>query len=214
MSDKAASIEVAALYVEKDGAYYGLDGVDPWDEERDARGYAGPYPVVAHPPCQKWCQLAPLNASRIDGYLVGDDGGCFASALAAVRKWGGVLEHPALSYAWPAHDLPAPQGTGGWTRAFWDEGWVTEVSQVAYGHEARKRTWLYYVGDVAPPALDWREPPATMQVSAFGLTRGTPTRWTYKTSLDKGKSKYTPEAFRDVLLSMARSATRREECAA
>ena len=41
---------VAALYVEKGGVYYGLPDVDPWDEERDARLYAGPWPVVAHPP--------------------------------------------------------------------------------------------------------------------------------------------------------------------
>lgn len=48
------TIEVAALYVVKGGCYFGLPGVDPWDEERDARRYAGPYPVVAHPPCERW----------------------------------------------------------------------------------------------------------------------------------------------------------------
>jgi hypothetical protein len=31
-------MKVAALYVERDGAYYGLPNVDPWDAERDARG--------------------------------------------------------------------------------------------------------------------------------------------------------------------------------
>lgn len=45
---------VAALYVQKNGAYWNLPGVDPWDEERDARLYDGPHPVVAHPPCQRW----------------------------------------------------------------------------------------------------------------------------------------------------------------
>lgn len=44
---------IAALYVEKGGAYYGLEGVDPWDEQRDARLYDGPWPVVAHPPCER-----------------------------------------------------------------------------------------------------------------------------------------------------------------
>ena len=28
---------VAALFVETDGAYFGLQKVDPWDESRDAR---------------------------------------------------------------------------------------------------------------------------------------------------------------------------------
>src|ERR1700690_2847940 len=34
---------VAALFVQKNGAYYNLPGVDPWPEERDARKYAGPH---------------------------------------------------------------------------------------------------------------------------------------------------------------------------
>jgi hypothetical protein len=196
---------VAALYVDPNGVYSGLPNVEVWDETRDARTYAGPHPVVAHPSCQKWCQLAPLNASRIDGYFVGDDGGCFAAALNAVRAFGGVLEHPAESYAWPAFDLPRPRPWS-WQRSLLDDAWVTEVSQVAYGHEARKRTWLYCVG-VTPPVLDWREPRASKQVSAFGLTRAAGSRWSYATALDKGKSSYTPPAFRDVLLQMARSAT-------
>lgn len=47
-------MNIAALYVETGGAYFGLPGVDPWDEARDARRYAGPLPVVAHPPCQRY----------------------------------------------------------------------------------------------------------------------------------------------------------------
>ena len=48
---------IAALYVAKGGCYSGLPGVDAWDEERDARRYAGPWPVVAHPPCQRWGKM-------------------------------------------------------------------------------------------------------------------------------------------------------------
>ncbi len=102
---------IAALYVHRNGVYYGLPHVDPWDEARDARRYDGPHPVVAHPPCSRWCRLAGLVEARW-GHKRGDDGGCFAAALASVRKWGGVLEHPAYSDAWPAHDLNAPP-TGG-----------------------------------------------------------------------------------------------------
>jgi hypothetical protein len=196
---------VAALYVETNGVYYGLPDVDPWDEHRDARLYDGPWPVVAHPPCAKWCRLAPLNASRLDGYVVGDDGGCFAAALDAVRRFGGVLEHPALSCAWGAFALPKP-GTRGWTTTFDDPGYTTEVAQVAYGHAARKRTWLYAV-DCDLPALTWNEPAATAQVSAFGLTGGRSSKWSYGECLDKNKSRFTPLAFRDVLLDMARSVT-------
>jgi hypothetical protein len=49
---------IAALYVEKNGCYYNLPSVDPWDIERDARLYRGPWPVVAHPPCQRWGRFA------------------------------------------------------------------------------------------------------------------------------------------------------------
>jgi hypothetical protein len=198
---------IAALYVEKGGAYYGIPDVDPWDEERDARLYAGPWPVVAHPPCERWCQLAPLIESlhieRLgEKYKVGNDAGCFEAALSAVRTYGGVLEHPAYSLAWSRYELPIP-GRFGWTQSLDDSGWSTEVSQSAYGHQARKRTWLYYVGSY-PPTLKWDEPrTTTAQVSSFGIKRA---RERGLVLLDNGKSNPTPPAFREELLAMARSA--------
>ena len=103
---------VAALYVETGGCYFGLPNVDPWDEPRDARLYAGPHPVVAHPPCDRWHQLSAVNNKRW-GYTINEDGGCFAAALAAVRKFGGVLEHPAESRAFKFHGIPEPVA-GNW----------------------------------------------------------------------------------------------------
>lgn len=137
---------VAALFVQPDGCYSKLENVDLWPAERDARLYSGPLPVVAHPPCQLWVNFAALNFKRYGGEhnRPGNDGGCFAAALAAVRKWGGVLEHPAFSNAWKAFDLEAPRGSG-WQRIARRE-WVCEVWQSAYGHKARKRTWLFYSG--------------------------------------------------------------------
>src|SRR3546814_6498917 len=85
---------VAALFVEAGWAYFGLPGVDPWDETRDARRYAGPWPVVAHPPCQRWGRYWNGGPSARVKCKLGDDNGCFGAALAAVRRWGGVLEHP------------------------------------------------------------------------------------------------------------------------
>lgn len=119
---------IAALYVKAGGAYFGLDGVDPWDEARDARRYAGPWPVVAHPPCQRWGKLwagQPLWIKRTgERKAKGDDGGCFASALAAVRRWGGVLEHPWGSHAWPHFGINVPPRAGGWVAADWHGGWT------------------------------------------------------------------------------------------
>lgn len=88
---------IAALFVATGGVYFGLPDVDPWDEARDARGYAGPHPVVAHPPCERWGRYWHGGPSVKVRRVKGDDGGCFASALAAVRRWGGVLEHPEAS---------------------------------------------------------------------------------------------------------------------
>lgn len=143
---------IAALFVASDGPYIGLEGIDPWTQSRDARLYAGPFPVIAHPPCERWGRYWGGGPSAKVKRVLGDDGGCFASALASVRKWGGVLEHPAASHAWAHHDLPRPV-RGAWV--YDGIGYGTEVDQGAYGHPARKATWLYYVGVVPPPKLNW-----------------------------------------------------------
>ena len=190
---------IAALYVETGGVYYGLPDVDTWDDTRDARLYAGPWPVVAHPPCERWCGLARLNERRY-GHRVGDDGDCFASALAAVRQWGGVLEHPAQSLAWPAHDLLRPT-RGTWQRSLTGD-WVVEVAQSAYGHLARKLTWLLYCGDAPPPEVSGDAPAGTHQVS-WGRPPG---GGYWRPPLGKRAAKATPLRFRDLLLAMARGA--------
>lgn len=193
------SVEVSALFVATGGVYFGLEGVDPWDEPRDARKYVGPYPVVAHPPCSRWCQLAYVNQKRY-GHKVGDDEGCFEFALTSVRRWGGVLEHPAFSYAWPAFGLPRPSRAG-WQRTTCG-GWVCQVSQGAYGHRARKLTWLYCFG-IHPLPLCWDVPTPTAQVS-FCKNHGN----SALPRLSKKEAASTPIAFRDELLSIAKWAGR------
>ena len=108
---------IAALYVAKDGCYSGVDGVDPWPIERDARSYAGPWPIVAHPPCQRWGRFWHGSTRKPHQFKKGDDGGCFAAALDAVRRHGGVIEHPADSHAWAHFNLNAPPRSGGWIAA-------------------------------------------------------------------------------------------------
>lgn len=186
-------VNVAALFVQKNGGYFGLPHVDPWDEERDARNYNGPYPVVAHPPCSRWCQLAFINEKRY-GHKVGDDGGCFESALGSVRKFRGVLEHPAKTYAWKRFELPKPK-RGKWL--FGAGGWVTEVSQRAYGHRAIKDTWLYYVGKFQPN-LNWERPKPLAQIS-FCKNHGN----SALPRLSKKEASATPTLFRDLLIWLA-----------
>lgn len=189
---------VAALYVQTGGAYYGIEGVEPWDQKRDATEYAGPHPVIAHPPCARWSKLAHVVQARW-GHKVGDDGGLFAAALASVKEWGGVLEHPAETLAWPTFGLQRPPKMG-WQRDM-AGGWTCEVSQRNYGHRAQKMTWLYYVGAAPPPLLDWRTPPpARLQISNL-TNHGGKLEW-----LPKAERARTPDAFRDVLITLARGA--------
>jgi len=149
---------IAALFVQKNGAYFGIDNIDPWDEDRDARRYNGPHPVVAHPPCQRWGKMwagQPLWIKRTgQRKKKGDDGGCFKSALAAVRKYGGVMEHPANSHAWAYFGIAKPPREGGWVKADEHGGWTCCVEQGWYGHYAPKPTWLYAV-NCELPELRW-----------------------------------------------------------
>ena len=193
---------IAALYVEIGGAYSGLDGVDAWDETGDARGYQGPFPVVAHPPCQRWGAMASVNYIRWGGEhnRPGNDGGCFASALENVRRFGGVLEHPAKTQAWAAHGLAAPKAVG-WQLSV-DGGWVCEVWQSAYGHRANKATWLYYCGANPPFDLRWERPIGTHQIGFYDQ-RG---KAANKPTLGKREANATPAEFRDTLLKLARTA--------
>jgi hypothetical protein len=202
---------IAALYVQTNGCYCVLDSVDPWDEARDARLYDGPHPVVAHPPCERWGRYARggpnPHARRRE---IGDDGGCFAAALTSVRKWGGVLEHPAASHAWARHGLARPPHAGGWVLAD-EHGWTCHVEQGHYGHRARKATWLYAVGCTLP-ALAWGSSAATQRTDmgprsaeeAREMRRNGPT----VERLGKRERAATPAPFRDLLISIAETATR------
>lgn len=200
---------VAALFVDPFGAYLECAGVDMWDESRDAMLYNGPHPVVAHPPCARWCKMAKMIAKRFPGRAekqVGADGGVFASALASVRRWGGVLEHPAWSLAWPAFGLAQPDKAGGWSRS--GEGWVCWVAQSAYGHAAQKNTWLYMCGAEPPIDTIFDKPKGSKKLTHFAqrhtgdfndTSRGHESRMSGK------ETHLTPPAFAAHLVTIARS---------
>lgn len=199
---------VAALYVEPQGCYVGVPGVDPWGEARDARIYSGPHPVVAHPPCQRWGRFWHGSTRKPHQYQLGDDGGCFKAALDAVKRWGGVLEHPAHSKAFERYNLRKPQTGAGWQWDMLHKVWVCYVEQGHYGHDSRKPTWLAANVD-APPELNWTKGeqrlPAWM-IERYGYEKA---RRIGVVAMVGGKNKTairnaTPQPFRDVLLSIAR----------
>ena len=153
-----SGIQVAALFVRADGPYANRPDVDAWTVDRDARLYSGPWPVVAHPPCERWGSLwwsAQITRAglRPNAPGKGEDGGCFAHALSCLYRFGGVLEHPERSHAWAHHGIPKPKAGQGWSAVMakfvsgWPSGstrnlWTCSVDQSRYGHRAQKRTWM------------------------------------------------------------------------
>ena len=201
---------VAALYVETDGAYIAIPGVDPWDEPRDARTYQGPHPVVAHPPCQRWGRFWHGSTAKPHQFKKGDDGGCFAAALQALRQYGGVLEHPADSHAWDAFGLRKPIRTGGWLEAA-PGLWTCCVYQGHYGHFAGKGTWLLVAGVASAelPELRWGKTEQRLHPTAVAKHGYAKARRIGMMAMVGGKDKTrirnaTPPEFRDLLLSIAR----------
>jgi hypothetical protein len=190
---------VAALYVDPRGPYPKL--VREWyDEARDARTYAGPWPVVAHPPCGPWGRLRHL-CTRQDRTLA-------LGAVDQVRGFGGVLEHPRDSRLWAYCGMPRPgelpDACGGIAIA---------VDQCDWGHVARKPTWLYLVGvRNVGPRLPRREP--THWISGGRSRVGkkaktTPVPPGIKVCSAQQRRR-TPVAFAEWLLSLAASVSARK----
>ena len=211
------SWQLSALFVDPDGPYSKIPGVDIWGEDRDARTFNGGNPVVAHPPCQRWGKMwagQPLWIRRTGQRKTrGDDGGCFAAALHAVRINGGVLEHPWMSHAWPWFGLTVPPRTGGWVTADSHGGSTCCVEQGRYGHYAPKPTLLYAVGcDL--PELRWGKyevkdddfPAWALEKYGREKCRKAGLLAFRGGGKDSAARIHTPPEFRDLLIQMASTA--------
>lgn len=156
-----ASMNIAALYVDPRGPYPAL-GVDCWDEQRDARLYSGPSRVIAHPPCGPWGNLSAFS------HGAGKD--CGPIAVDQVRRFGGVLEHPAHSKLWKVCGLPPPFDL------FGDGyGFTIQLYQGAHGHSCPKLTWLYAVGlKPCPLRHGWGEQRGRVELQSSNVRHFTP----------------------------------------
>ena len=186
---------VAALFTRQDSVYKALSGVEAYDMERDARTYDGPWPVVAHPPCRAWGGLRHFAKPRPD------ERNLARLAVALVREFGGVLEHPAHSSLWRAQQLPPPassvprDGYGGWT---------LPITQQAWGHRAEKATWLYIVGcdPVNLPSMPVVLGDSSHVIaSSRNLRAGMPG---YRPQLPKPEREHTPPLLAEWLVELAR----------
>lgn len=188
-------MSVVALYVDPTGPYPQL--VSEWyDEARDARLYAGPWPVVAHPPCGPW---GPMR-----GLCTKQERNCGPSAVNVVRAYGGVLEHPKDSTLWRHCGMPRP---GDPKLDAWG-GRSYEVRQVAWGHSCEKPTWLYVVG------VEPRLVLAGIRTGGKATHRVTSgPRGPQLPSATKRARTLTPPLFAEWLVSLARSVAKRERAA-
>ena len=190
--------DVAALYIDPCGPYPALLGTDAcWPKERDAKLYAGPHPIVAHPDCGPWSKLRHMCSKQ--------DRTCGPVAVEQVRKYRGVLEHPEHSALFSELELPKPEGR---SKSVGFDSWggrTYQVDQCDWGHRCRKPTWLYVV---APFAVhDWLFRRLNWQRGT-----GTPThcvctgpRQSQRLPVaTKAVKRQTPEPFARLLIEIAR----------
>ena len=194
--------EIAVLFARADSGYKTLPGCDVWDISRDARTWPGGCPVVAHPPCRAWGKLSYFAKPRPDE----KDLAIFA--VAQVREFGGVLEHPKDSKLWPACRLPRPLQVDAWG------GWTLPISQHWWGHRAEKMTWLYIVG-VGPramPVIPLHLGHATHVITQSRVRRKDGTRLSrgmpgWRPEVTRPEREHTPRALAEWLVEVARRAT-------
>jgi hypothetical protein len=184
---------VAVLFARADSHYKMLPGTDVWDIDRDARNWPGGAPVVAHPPCRAWGRLRHMANSRPD------EKNLARLAVALVREFGGVLEHPAASTLWPAQRLPEPGQRDAWG------GWTLPIVQQWWGHRAEKATRLYIVGcqpnDVPTLPLVLGSAVAVCGTSGRRLDG---TRNTDRPEITKAEREHTPPELAVWLVELAR----------
>lgn len=177
---------IAVLFARPDSIYKTLPDCDVWDIERDARRWPGGCPVIAHPPCRAWGRLRKFAKPR-EG-----EAELALWALEQVRKWGGILEHPASSILWLRADLPEPGQK--------DEfgGWMLWISQWWFGHRADKPTLLYIKGcepeDLPPIPFKIGEPTHVIQSRK---------RENYRPHVTKAEREHTPLALAEWLREVA-----------
>ena len=135
---------------------------------------------------------------------LGDDNGCFKSALASVRQFKGILEHPEASRAFGQFGLPIPMWKGGWSKPDAYGGRSCCIAQGNYGHAARKMTWLYAVLDHYPELI-WGPSKNNLRLDEGYHSKEERAR-AIKTGvcqrLSARQRKLTPLPFRDMLISL------------
>lgn len=168
---------IAALFVRPDSHYKAL-GLDCYDFKRDALSWPGGSPGVYHPPCRAWGKYKAWAKPRPN------EKDLARWSMANVRRFGGVLEHPASSDLWKEFSLPGY----GMRDSF--GGVLFPVFQSWFGHRAPKATALYLVGAPVPDLAD-----VFTHELAFGRVE----------QMGRAERERTPLAFAQFLANLAAS---------
>lgn len=178
-------VPVSVLFCCDQSPYKLLAGVDVWDKNR----YAGSNVVIAHPPCRTWGNLrtvatkAPPEEKQLGPW-----------AVEQVRRYHGVLEHPAGSTLFEHCGCTNEN----------DPGWLLTVDQWHWGHPAAKPTTLYIIG--CPPHLVPAQPkregtPDRCISQGHGVRIGHPL---FKSRVTQWEREATPPEFAKWLVELAR----------
>ena len=132
-------MKIPVLFTAHNSLYNDIDIFDCYDEKRNAFNYPGRIPLIAHPPCRKFSRLrglstAPLSEKKLAFF-----------ALAKVRQFGGILEHPRSSTLWLNGNFKLDGSVDDYG------GFLRSVNLSWFGFPAEKKTMLYFVG--IDPAL-------------------------------------------------------------
>lgn len=173
---------IAVLCAATNSIYHTLEDVDVYDSKRDARTFTGGVPVVTHPPCRAWSAYCAHQAKPEPGEK---DLGLWCCEQ--LKRWGGVLEHPAHSRLFEAAGLPEPL-------SFQGDLWTAAVKQSWWGDSRTKSTWLCF-SKVRPDDVE----------IPFVLGYPQHDRKVWNT-MSKGKRAATPPSMAQWLVNIAKTA--------
>ena len=197
---------IAALYVESRGVYAGLPDVDLWDRDRDARTYAGPWPVVAHPPGARWGRSWGGHPTQQPRLVLGDDVGMLRRGPgrdAPARRCLGAprgqpcVDRPSDSSRHHREPEGGRDGLAGGVDVLRGKG--------HYGHRSRKTTGWYAVGGALPGSGVGRaqRPVRSRRGDHSAADRWRAIKMEACQRLSHRERNATPELFRDLLIAMA-----------
>lgn len=158
-------MKVTALFTRTNSIYNKL-GIETWDINKDALNWPGGNAIIAHPPCRAWGDLRGMAKPRPGEKQLA------IWAIGQIRKWGGILEHPAKSQLWNEMNLPLRDNKDEWG------GWTLCIDQYWFGHKARKRSNLYIVGcepkNIPPYAIKYEPVTTTVERLSRQAREATP----------------------------------------